>query len=197
MVLLTPADGNPLPTVSAVAPAEPRGFHEINKDIRALFRREAQVESKQLRAQAAVEITRLYWQIRQDPRLAQSKTLQGYKAKLWSRLQRIKSDVRKDMARQSRNGAKDSQSDSRGPSQRPPDYFAQPGDARGGRAVADWGPGLVALIERTIAPDFWDTNGGPGAIVYYYPLRVLVVRATSEIHHQVGGELGALRAAGR
>jgi len=65
------------------------------------------------------------------------------------------------------------------------------------RAIPDYGPSLVALIERTIAPEFWDTNGGPGSIVYYQPLMCLVVRATSEIHHLIGGATGALRAAGR
>jgi len=55
---------------------------------------------------------------------------------------------------------------------------------------------LVNLIERTIAPDKWDTVGGPFSIMYYAPLKVLVVRATDEVHHRVGDALGGLRAAG-
>ena len=65
--------------------------------------------------------------------------------------------------------------------------------ARGGDGRFDYGPSLVSLIERTIHPDFWDVNGGPGSIVYYRPLHALVVTATSEIHHSLGGTLDALR----
>jgi hypothetical protein len=70
--------------------------------------------------------------------------------------------------------------------------------AMGGRAgPADYGPELVALIEQTINPAFWDVNGGPGSIVYYSPLHCIVVRATSDMHGNVGALLGGLRAAGR
>ena len=75
--------------------------------------------------------------------------------------------------------------------------LAQSG-ALGGRAgPPDWGESLVELIERTIAPAFWDVHGGPGTIVYYQPLRVLVVRATSDLHQGVGNLLQNLRDAGR
>lgn len=68
----------------------------------------------------------------------------------------------------------------------------------GGAAMPpDYGPALVALIERTIHPAFWDVNGGPGSIVYYAPLHCLVVRATAEVHGNVGALVEGLRAAGR
>ncbi len=44
---------------------------------------------------------------------------------------------------------------------------------------------LRTLIELTIEPDFWDTVGGPGAIVPYN--RVLVVRASVEVHEEIAG----------
>lgn len=69
--------------------------------------------------------------------------------------------------------------------------------ARGGGGVSDLGPELVDLIERTISPKFWDVNGGPGTIIYYRPLHCLVVRATGEIHGDVGAVLGGLRDVGR
>jgi hypothetical protein len=62
--------------------------------------------------------------------------------------------------------------------------------------VGDWGPALVNLIERTIAPEKWGTVGGPFSIMYFAPLRVLVVRATAEVHNDVGRVVGGLRAAG-
>jgi len=58
---------------------------------------------------------------------------------------------------------------------------------------ADYGQDLVELIEATIAPSSWDTNGGAGTIRYFGPLRVLVVRQTSEVHRQLGDVLPQLR----
>ena len=68
--------------------------------------------------------------------------------------------------------------------------------ASGGGAAPDSSAELIELIERTISPDHWDTNGGPGSIVYYQPLQVLVIRASGEVHGRVGGLVGGLRAAG-
>jgi general secretion pathway protein D len=75
--------------------------------------------------------------------------------------------------------------------------FSQAGAAGGGVGPPDYGQDLVDLIQQTIQPEFWDIHGGPGTIVYYRPLHCLVVRATSEVHHSLGGTLGALRAAGK
>jgi hypothetical protein len=58
---------------------------------------------------------------------------------------------------------------------------------------ADHGQDLVELIQRTIAPSSWDVNGGQGAIVYFSPLRALVVRNRSEIHEQLGDVIGQMR----
>ena len=204
-------------------PAATRKFHEINADLRALFRRESQATSDADRATAIYEMTELYQEIRRDPRLDLSDTLTTYKAKLWSRLTRIKADINKHISRAARQqgkvkpqlpGLSDLSEREQGHASLaaastsghlgmagsalggPASVFNQ-GSARGGRAIPDYGPSLVALIERTIAPEFWDTHGGPGSIVYYQPLMCLVVRATTEVHHAIGGATGALRAAGR
>jgi hypothetical protein len=66
------------------------------------------------------------------------------------------------------------------------------GPGGGGQAAQDHGEDLVELIQRVIAPDFWDVNGGPGQIVYYKNLKVLVISATSEVHEQIGGGRGGL-----
>jgi hypothetical protein len=60
-------------------------------------------------------------------------------------------------------------------------------------APPDYGQDLVELIEATIAPGSWDSQGGPGSIRYYSPLRVIVVRQTSEVHEQLGDLLPQLR----
>jgi hypothetical protein len=55
------------------------------------------------------------------------------------------------------------------------------------------GQALVDLIQTTIAPETWDIRGGPGTIVYFNPLRALVVRQTGEGHDALGDLLGGLR----
>jgi hypothetical protein len=55
------------------------------------------------------------------------------------------------------------------------------------------GQALVDLIETTIAPDTWDIRGGPGTIVYFNPLRALVVRQTGDAHDALSDVLGGLR----
>ncbi len=52
---------------------------------------------------------------------------------------------------------------------------------------------LISLIEDTIAPDSWEVRGGRGSIRFFSPLNVLVIRATGEVHHQIGGTLEQLR----
>ncbi|MCC6125309.1 MAG: hypothetical protein IT426_10130 [Pirellulales bacterium] len=56
----------------------------------------------------------------------------------------------------------------------------------------DAGEDLVALIQKTIAPASWDINGGPGSIYYWRPGRALVIRASEDVHEQIGGVLGQL-----
>lgn len=58
---------------------------------------------------------------------------------------------------------------------------------------ADNGPELVALIEAILHPDFWASGGGSGVLHYYRPFRVLVVRATTEVHEDLTMFLNALR----
>lgn len=65
--------------------------------------------------------------------------------------------------------------------------------ANGGAAVPPGAAQLIQLIQTTIEPDSWAVNGGPGTINYFSPLQVLVIRQTGEVHHQIGGVLGALR----
>ncbi|MCA9070691.1 MAG: hypothetical protein KDA84_17295, partial [Planctomycetaceae bacterium] len=52
---------------------------------------------------------------------------------------------------------------------------------------------LIDLIQNTIAPESWQIVGGKGSIYYFDLLKVLVVRQTGEVHHQLGGVLEQLR----
>lgn len=73
---------------------------------------------------------------------------------------------------------------------------ADHGAALGGGTVNDHAQELIELIQRTIRPNSWDVHGGQGTMFYFRPLMALVVRATSEVHGDVGGLLRALRRAG-
>ena len=64
---------------------------------------------------------------------------------------------------------------------------------QGGGAMPDAGWQLVELLQRIVAPDFWDRQGGPGTIRYFAMRRVLVVRATTDVHEQIKDLLMALR----
>lgn len=196
---------------------EPRPFHEINADLRAFFRREAQSDSKEDQVAAILDLCKLYEELKRDPRVAESPTLLSYRNKAWSRLNKVKGEVERQIARQRRMERRNryqpdpemmAQVDQAtellagqmsvlghaygGPSR----IFSQASGAFGGGAIGDYGDDLVNLIQRTIDPEFWDIVGGPGSIMYYRPLHALVITATSEVHESIGGSLDALRKAG-
>ncbi len=207
LVLATEPDGNAL-----------KGFHVYQDDLRAALRREATATTPGRRTAAIRDLAALYEELSADPRLESSDTLTQMRNKLWSRLTAIQRDLERRIAREADSTNQTSHDYSR----QPPGAAngaaealaarlarvayeidgpgalasANEGAFGGGAVVGDWGPALVNLIERTIAPDKWDTVGGPFSIMYYAPLRVLVVRATDEVHHRIGGAVGALRAAG-
>ncbi|MDA1053078.1 MAG: hypothetical protein O3C40_21710 [Planctomycetota bacterium] len=190
-----------------------RPYHEINRELRENLRREATARTKPERAAAIYQLTVIYSELKRDPRLFESETLMSYKNRLWGRLTKVKRDLQREFDRADEDvtadakaaesvdeltaGLTDSLSLVGYSAGGPAHLLSQARGSGGGGAVPDYGPGLVALIERTIAPEFWDVAGGPGTIFYYAPLRVLVVRATSEVHHDLGGVLGGIRAAGR
>jgi len=79
----------------------------------------------------------------------------------------------------------------------------QPGGAQGrglqqplATSLNDDGERLVELIRNTIAPQSWDTRGGPGAIMLWPPARALVVRQTDEVHNELADLIDQLRRAG-
>ncbi len=199
---------------AADAKAEPRPFHAIQGEISDLLKREAQAKEPSARSAIVQRMCALHGEILRDERYATSDTLADYRIRLWSRLRRVQADLKRQLARTDTRDEAPSAPASEAAdeltravaeslatslsmldqSQGGPGYLM----GFGGRAVPpDFGQDLVDLIEQTINPAFWDTNGGPGTIVYYAPLRCIVVRATSEVHGNVGGLVGGLRAAGK
>lgn len=189
-----------------------RRYHEINRDLRALLREQATAKTPAQQTVVIRKLVALYAEISRHPDLATSDTLKSYRIKLRGRLLRIQQQLERDIARQEKQSgqtaaggiSKERLADAA--TQAMADQLSLIGYSLGGPGKVfsqggamgppDYGPALVELIQRTIAPGFWDVNGGPGTIVYYAPLRALVVRATGEIHGNVRGALGGLRRAG-
>lgn len=213
MVAVASADSG---NAAGASPAgSPRRYHEIERDISEALRSEARAQEPQAQAEAVRKMCAVYRELTSDPRLATSDELKSYKARLWSRMTRIKRELEQRVARQA--GKKPGRGPDEAESQAiqdaatslaaqmsysnytlggPAYVLSHSGAAFGGGAVSDHAQELIDLIQRTISPDFWDVAGGPGSMFYYRPLMALVVRATSEVHDDVGGLLGALRRAG-
>jgi len=213
VVAMAGADGGSVAGATPVA--APRRYHEIERDMTDALRSEARAEDPQAQAEAVRQMCGVYRELAGDPRLATSDELKSYKAKLWSRMTRVKRELEQRVARQSGqvSGGGPSQAESPAIQEAaaglatqlsysnytlggPAYVLSHSGAAFGGGAVNDHAQELIDLIQRTISPNFWDVAGGPGSMFYYRPLMALVVRATSEVHDDLGGLLGALRRAG-
>jgi hypothetical protein len=192
-----------------------RPFHEILADMRTSLRHEVAATDAGDWAATVVQLTEIYAEIMRDDRLPTSGTLQGYRVKLRSRLLKIQKQLERDMKRAAKKTKSPADAADEAYHRLAGEQLAMllslSGDslggpatvykygglgvlgAGGGAARADYGTTLVELIRRTISPEFWDVNGGPGVIVYYPAWHALVVRATAEVHGQIGGVIGGLR----
>ena len=188
----------------SIAGRDARSFQAIHDDIRAAMKIESTSRSEVDRAAAIVKLTVLHREIMLHPRYEDSDTLKEYRAKVWSRLTRVKKELKRQADRQggSRTVAdpelakyeKEDAKSSAGASSNQLAGKVAAGRA-GGRPIRDHGQELIDLIERTINPEFWENNGGPGTIFYFQPLHALVVRATAETHENLADILQQLRRA--
>ena len=46
---------------------------------------------------------------------------------------------------------------------------------------------IIEMIQTSVEPQQWNTNGGPGSITFHEPSMSLVIRASAEMHYQLGG----------
>jgi len=201
---------------------EPTPLHQLARETSAAMRREAVADDVSQRAAAVRELCELHRRLLTDSRYEQVDKLKELRGGIYSRLRRVQVDLRRELAKAESpsGGTKVSPAqvlaDAQAESARDIAALAASDSLAdslsilsvtvggpqgmvgfGGAAVADNGQALVDLIERTINPAFWDTVGGPGAIVYFQPLQCLVVRASGDVHERIGGVVGDLRAAGR
>jgi hypothetical protein len=70
------------------------------------------------------------------------------------------------------------------------------GRLRRAQANDDYGQDLLELIEKTIAPGTWASQGGPGRIYYWRNGRAMVVSQTQEAHEELADLIGQLHDVG-
>lgn len=46
---------------------------------------------------------------------------------------------------------------------------------------------IIDMIQSSVEPAQWNTQGGPGTITFHEPSMSLVIRASAEMHYQLGG----------
>ena len=160
---------------------------QVRDAVHLVLKREATAENADQRAAAIRDLSKLYLGIAKDDELAEKSRLR-LKAIVYRRLMSVKGDLEQNIRRH--------EDDPKADVARFPVGESLANDeqsARGGGVVRDHGETLVELIQNVISPDHWDVNGGPGSIVYYAPLKVLVVRASGDVHGHVGGLFDGLR----
>jgi hypothetical protein len=177
---------------------------EIDRDISAALKKEATAKSLKERGKAVEQLCTLHHEITRDDRFTTLEQMQSLRAKIWARLTKVKTELKRQLAKDGQPQLDDAQAEAA-------QYATS--NLAGAMSLADFATGspsgffgrggasqtdinaqqLIELIQRTISPDFWDVAGGPGAIFYYPQLQVLVIRATAEVHDDVGGLVGGLR----
>jgi hypothetical protein len=200
-----------LATVSRSEEVAPKKLepHQVRDTVSLVLTREAAAKTPDERAAAVRDLSTLYLALARDTEMAREPKLK-LKAKMYSRLISIKQDLDHDVERRKEAGKypiivtppSDAVLDNKTTDKAEPSSANAPNitttnanEPKGGGAVRDYGETLVELIQHTISPEHWDVNGGPGSIVYWPNLQVLVVRASGDGHGRVGGLFDGLRAA--
>ncbi len=173
---------------------------QLRKQTHQLLRSEALADDEIEQQQCLAALCDLYVVLRLDDRYAKSDTLWQDAHKIRRRLltesKRLKAKLRRqNIARPTTLTADVDQALANAKNHSESQSKVTAADLRQGRAaagIADNGWQLIELIQRVVAPDFWETRGGPGTIQYFAMRRVLVVRATTDVHEQVRDLLLAL-----
>ena len=177
----------------------------LRQQTRQLLTEEATSDKDSSDNDAAVSsLCDLYVILRSDPRYATSNMLQGDAAKVRRRLiqvaqRRVNQLQREDVAKPAElSSAVDRAiAESLAKAQTDPasrndnSVPAAAAEAAGPIGTSPWQ--LIELIQRVISPDLWDRQGGTATVEYFAMRRVLVVRATTDVHEQIRELLMALR----
>ena len=205
-MILTRAFGIGMVLLGGVADAE-TSTTALRDQTRKQLRLESTAKEGAAKDDAAAALCDLYVVLRSDPRFQTSEMLQGDATKLRRRLLTIARRREIQLGRQGVHrpvglakqvdsaieASLADQKDRAGATPSNIDSASGGGAAAGGGAATGGGWQLVELIERIVAPDFWEARGGVGSIHYFAMRRILVVRATTDVHEQVKDLLMALR----
>jgi hypothetical protein len=226
LVLAASPGDQPAPdrATSAAAPAaqtaaSPRTGAALREAAHEALRRWAKPGDKDA-DQAARDFLLLYQELLRDDQISKAQR-EELRLKVRGRLIALAQQISKRVAIENRLAKKNGAKPDAGP--KPADILAQwgggmapgmggagmgrgpgmgggmmPGAGGGGGSslLGDSGQELVDLIQAVIAPHTWDVNGGPGSIKYWRPGLSIVVRASDEVHGQVGGLVDQLQRAG-
>lgn len=182
-----------------------RKFTEIKKDLESFSKAAIKAETHEARLNSVLDLALLYFEIRTDVRYPMSDTLQGYGRRVNFRLNKVKKEIEKELARQDKKETKK-------PVEQIEEFdeslmvaaigvsdqmmlmsFTHGGPHRVVDSVGGYFGGivqadpteLIELIQNVVHPDSWETNGGVGAIGYWSQSMVLVVRATTQVHEDL------------
>ncbi len=208
----TPQQGTSQNSVAGKTQVErsaPRETIAIRREVSELLRAESSAANDSERAQHVQRMTEIYLEIVSDERFVENSFLQQQRTKLWTRLVRVRDELKRRRSSQQREPNAEEQRAEQQQQQLLASSLAEhlqlASQTLGGPAAVfegvagggpiDFGEELIDLITNTINPDHWNVNGGPGSILFYRPALALVVRARSEVQRNVGEVLGAVRAA--
>jgi hypothetical protein len=201
----TSSSSQPANSPSASSPsAETKAAREpaaIRREVSELLKADNSNPDDEVRAKQVRRMCEVYLEVVGDERFLTSPTFQQQKAKLYTRLLRIRDELKRRSHMENRGREADQAQRELAGSlaahlQLASQTLGGPATvfegASGGGAVADPDP-LIDLITETINPSHWNVNGGPGSIKFYGPALALVVRASSEVQGRVGDVIGGLR----
>jgi hypothetical protein len=191
-VLLLSALFATLPELESPAIAEKPGQPPSLEEVRAAYLEALQDSAKRIKpvyADVVPNLAEVYVQLKDVEGLshAERSRMRGV-AK--SRLEELRDQLIRQVLRDRKLAERKNRSQKRGGVREPVDEKAALLAAGGASAQA---VELIDLIQNTIEPESWQRAGGQGTISYFDLLKVLVVRQTGEVHHQLGGTLEQLR----
>src|SRR5439155_6139400 len=80
-----------------------RGFHDFHQQISDLLKKESQAKDNAARAAAVGAMCALHAEIVHDSRYSTSDVLKEYRGRLWSRLTKVKAELKTQLARSKSN----------------------------------------------------------------------------------------------
>lgn len=163
--------------------ADPKPLAAARAEVEAALRAEATAVGFDAWSAAVHRLVTAHDGVAKDPEIAATAAAAGLRRRLAARLAVV--------GRKLRPLAEAAPPESALPRGRHPPSAAVWADGGGGRQ-AD-ARVLIELIQATVRPEVWEVHGGPCTMFYFPHGQGLVVRATQEVHEDLGRLLRQLR----